>query len=170
MTMLDLFAGKGGASKAMRDRGWKVITVDNEPAFLPDITADLTTWSWTGGPVDLLWASPPCQEFAREFMPWSKTGNTPNLDLVNATHRLVEEIKPRWWILENVKGAQPWLGRARWVRNPIYLWGEFPPIYLGPLKPWKQQLSSKADAARAVMPYELSLAVANAIEWSLILQ
>lgn len=167
MLMLDLFSGKGGASQAMRARGWTVVTVDNEPAFAPDIVADLTTWSWDGGPVDLLWASPPCQEFAREFMPWCRTGKAPSLDLVDATHRLVKEIRPRWWILENVKGAQPWIGKARWIRNPIYLWGEFPPIHLGKLKPWKEHLSSRADAARAQMPYELSLAVAEAIEQSL---
>ena len=67
--------------------------------------ADLTTWSWTGEPIDLLWASPPCEEFAREWMPWSKTGKAPSMDLVNAVYRLVEEIQPRWWIIENVKGA-----------------------------------------------------------------
>jgi hypothetical protein len=159
--MLDLFSGKGGASKAMRARGWDVVTVDNEAAFNPDIIADLTTWSWTGGPIDLLWASPPCQEFARESMPWAKTGKPRTW--------IVKEIKPRWWILENVKGAQPYLGKARWVRNPVYLWGEFPAIYLGPIKPWKQRLSSRADARRAQMPYELSHAIAQAIEDSLIL-
>lgn len=169
MRMLDLFAGTGGASRAMRERGWDVITVDNDPKFATDIVADLTTWSWDGGPIDLLWASPPCQEFAREFMPWSKTGKAPSLDLVTATYRLVREIKPRWWIMENVKGAQPWIGRARWIRNPIYLWGEFPMIYLEKIAPWKERLSSRADTARAAMPVQLSRAVADAIEGSLVL-
>lgn len=166
--MLDLFCGRGGASAAMRDRGWDVIRIDNDPSFEPDVVADLTTWSWTGEPIDLLWASPPCEEFAREWMPWSKTGKAPSMDLVNAVYRLVEEIQPRWWIIENVKGAQPWIGKARWVRNPVYLWGNFPPIDLKRIAPWKERLSSTAAARRAELPYELSLAVARAIEDSLI--
>lgn len=31
--MLDLCAGLGGASAAMRERGWRVITLDADPAY-----------------------------------------------------------------------------------------------------------------------------------------
>lgn len=37
-------------------------------------------------------------------------------------------------IVENVKGAQPWVGRARWNFGSFYLWGDVPalmPIILG---------------------------------------
>ena len=46
--MLDLFAGLGGASEAMRRRGWEVVTVDNDPVFNCTVTADLAEWSWQG--------------------------------------------------------------------------------------------------------------------------
>jgi len=36
-------------------------------------------------------------------------------------------------IVENVKGAQPWVGRARWSFGSFYLWGDvpalMPPVY-----------------------------------------
>ena len=60
MRMLDLFSGLGGASRAMRERGWDVITVDIEPEFNPSIIADISTYHYEGKlPVDLVWASPP---------------------------------------------------------------------------------------------------------------
>lgn len=40
MLMLDLFAGLGGASRAMQEAGWIVIRVDNDPQFNPDICTD----------------------------------------------------------------------------------------------------------------------------------
>lgn len=73
MLMLDLFAGLGGASQAMRERGWDVVTVDNDPRFGCTHTADLLTWSYTGPRPDLVWCSPPCTEFSRESMPWCRS-------------------------------------------------------------------------------------------------
>jgi hypothetical protein len=71
--MLDLFAGLGGASEAMRGRGWDVVTVDADPRFGCTVTADLSGWSWAGKRPDLIWASPPCTEFSREAMPWCRS-------------------------------------------------------------------------------------------------
>lgn len=147
----------------MSERGWDVVTVDIDPTFKPDVVADLLTWDGLPGHWDLLWASPPCDEFSREWMPWSRTGQPPSLELVRAVHRLRDQLKPRFWILENVKGAQPYLGRAMWVRNPVYLWGEFPPLDVD-IEPWKEHLSSGAERRRAQLPYQLSLAVARAVE------
>jgi hypothetical protein len=91
----------------------------------------------------------------------------PDLSLVHAIHRIVAESQPRTWILENVKGAQRWIGRAAWCRNPVYLWGEFPPIHCGSLRPWKQALSSGQAARRAEIPLDISEAVALSIEQAL---
>ena len=48
MLMLDLFSGLGGASKAMKERGWEVITVDNNPKFNPDICIDIREYHYSG--------------------------------------------------------------------------------------------------------------------------
>lgn len=163
--MLDICAGLGGASQAMRERGWTVWTVDNNPDFRPDIVADIRSWSWSGPRPDLVWCSPPCDDFAREWMPWSKTGKTPDMTLVEACRRVIAECNPRYWIIENVKGAQPYLGKAADIHGPFFLWGFFPDLGSVRLNHRKKEsYGSKQAAERARIPEALSLAVARAVE------
>lgn len=171
MLMLDLFAGLGGASAAFRDRGWEVVTVDADPAFGCTATADLSSWSWGGPPPDLVWASPPCTEFARELMPWSRTGREPSLVLVEAALRIVRECSPRWWALENVRGAtkylNPLMGEPKVASGPFFLWGKFPPFRAKFRGRKKESYSSKAKAERAKVPYAVSLGLCLACERTL---
>lgn len=170
-TMLDLFAGRGGASRAMRERGWTVTTVELEASFQPDIAADICTWRWEGGPVDLLWASPPCTEFSRESMPWCRTGETPDISCVLATLRLVHEVQPRFWALENVRGARRWLepllGPPAMRSGPVFLWGRLPFGLLPRVAPYKTKQTGERPDLRSELPYEISLAIARATEQQL---
>lgn len=169
LSMLDIGAGLGGASQAMKGRGWKVVTLDINPDFKPDIVADMRSWSWNGPRFDLVWVSAPCDEFAREFMPWSRTGKEPSTELVKAGKRIIDECNPRYWVIENVKGSVKWLepilGKPAYVCNPYYLWGNFPDISHVRVTGHKERLSSTAAAERAKIPYALSLALAKAIEY-----
>lgn len=171
LTMLDLFSGLGGASAAMRDRGWGVTTLDNNPEFKTDIVADIRDFSWRGGPLDLIWASPPCEEFSREFMPWCRTGKEPSMELVEAAYRVLQEASLRFWAIEDTRGAvkyfRPLLGPPAWISNPIYLWGSFPPLPKLRLNMRKEKMSSSWAAERAKIPYEISLALAISIEGAL---
>lgn len=167
MLMLDLCAGLGGASQAMKKRGWEVVTLDIDPQFNCDITADLSTWEYRGPRPDLLWISPPCTEFSRESMPWCRTGTPPDMTLVKAAWHQIAEIQPRYWILENVRGARPYLGAPTFKYGPFYLWGSFPDLGWLPLfMPTKSETSGRYPARRAVIPPMLSLAIARAIEGS----
>lgn len=167
--MLDLCAGLGGASQAMRDRGWTVITVDNDPRFNCNHTADLTTWQYDGPRPDLVWLSDPCTEFARESMPWSRTGKAPDLTLVRAGLRIIQAVRPRYWVRENVRGSVPWvrpfLGEPRQIFGPFYLWGRFPHLGVN-MRQFrkKESYSSTQRAERAKVPEAISLALAVAIE------
>lgn len=168
--MVDLCAGLGGASASFKEAGWDVIRVDIEERFQPEIVADVMELK--GSDITyleptLVWASPPCTEFARESMPWCRTGKEPSLDLVHACIRIIRELEPRYWVLENVRGAQKWLknslgGRVKKV-GPFYLWGNFPPfdpiVDVHKEKYW----SDKADL-RALIPRSLSYALLKAIE------
>jgi len=65
MKVLDLFAGLGGWSKAFKDRGHVVHTLDIDPKFKPTFVMsvlDLTPKMLRG--YDLILASPPCECFS----------------------------------------------------------------------------------------------------------
>jgi hypothetical protein len=166
--MLDICSGLGGASAAMKERGWRVVTLDYNPSFNPDICEDIQHFIWNGRQPDLVWCSPPCTEFAREFMPWSKTGVIPDLSIVTACYKFIKAVHPIYWVIENVKGAikyfKPVLGKPSYVCNPYYLWGHFPDISHVRVRSYKEHLSSTADAERARIPYAISEALAIAIE------
>lgn len=164
-TMLDLCCGLGGASQAMRARDWYVVRLDIEHRFHPDIVADIRKpLPLRPFPVTLLWMSPPCMEFARESLPWCRTGRPPDLSLIQACLALPGIWQPRWWILENVRGAVPYLGPYQQRFGPIYLWGHFPLILCERILPYKMRQSGRYPDRRAVIPSALSHALARSIE------
>ena len=174
MLMLDLFAGLGGASRAMKERGWEVITVDNNPIFKPDICADISTFHYSGSKPVLIWASPPCTEFSKRSLPksWACNGGEhkePDLSLVLAAKRIIDEVNPRWWVIENVRGSVkylvPILGPVRKKSGSRFLWGDFP-IFdcdVGYGK-WRLPPSPDRAAIRSLIPRQLSRAIALACE------
>lgn len=191
LRMLDLFCGLGGASAAMRERGWDVVGVDSEQLLDPDVTADLSSWSYSGPAVDLVWASPPCVEFAKtDKKCWYPDAPPPSMALVDAALRIIAEVKPRWFLIENVRGARPWFLKAGGLLGPpvlqsppLYLWGCPPPGLLLPSHAgdkgaaglWNSRRSSDPRAVRlrsdhrrrqlrAVVPYQISYSVATACE------
>jgi len=161
---VDLFAGTKGASAAFRDRGWRVITLDVERKHHPDVVGDVERPP-IDGRVDFVWASPPCTEFSDAKPRPAGHRPRPSLELVFATLRLVRDLAPRFWVLENVRGAIPFLGVPLQKVGPWCLWGYFPPLHVT----WTAQTYRKWSAgssavARAAIPYELSRAVCEAVE------
>lgn len=149
----------------MRDHGWTVITVDIDPRFGCTLTLDIRQWSYQGNQVDFIWASPPCNEFSREFLPWKRTGRPPDLTIYEAVKRIIGETHPRYWIIENVRGAVPYFGQYQTVYYPYYLWGHFPPLHKIPIpRRHKDSYSSSARALRSLIPYALSLEVQRTIQ------
>lgn len=148
----------------MRDLGWDVITIELDPAFRPSIVADVARLPLRCPPghFDLVWASPPCTEYSRSILPWIKAG-PPDLTLWCAAETAIRELRPRWWVIENVRGAVRWHGHATRTYGPVFLWGRMP-LFDVTVKPWKERLSSTQRAERARIPYALSLALATACE------
>lgn len=86
---------------------------------------------------DLILASPPCQEFSYRAMPWKRARELgpPELgmELFHACFRIQREAceaAGRYipMVVENVKGAQKYVGRARWHFGSYYLWGDVPAL------------------------------------------
>ena len=172
MKVLDLFSGLGGFSQAFRDRGHEVVTVDIEAGFRPSIRADIRHLPIkSSARFDVILASPPCDEFAKASMPWLRKDAKPDITLLKATIRVIHELRPRFWVIENVRGAIPFfhpvLGRYRQRCGSRYLWGNFPRFRCEHVQCFgKERLppSPLRKALRSRVPYELSLKLCIAIE------
>jgi hypothetical protein len=80
-------------------------------------------------------ASPPCQAYSYRAMPWKRAKALPPPDntLFNECFRIQREAIAASGhhiplIVENVRGAQKWVGRARWNYGSFYLWGDVPAL------------------------------------------
>lgn len=175
LRMLDLFCGLRGASAAMADRGWEVVGLDLAKVVAPHIVADVrrSPIRVRPGYFDLVWFSPPCDDYARKWLPWIQSEEPLDdaLDLVRAGHAIALAQEPRLgWVCENTRfggreiptvlGA-PVIHIGGWV-----FWGEFPLVMFpqtwkraekfppSPMRPW----------LRSKIPYAISEAFALAFE------
>jgi hypothetical protein len=80
-------------------------------------------------------ASPPCQAYSYRAMPWKRAKALPPPDntLFNECFRIQREAIEAAGhyiplIIENVRGAQKWVGRAQWNYGSFYLWGDVPAL------------------------------------------
>jgi hypothetical protein len=117
---------------------------------------------------DLIVASPPCTEYSYMAMPWSRAKQIARalrgedefpepyrgsrtvaelnaiFDACFRIQREASEAAGRYipMVVENVKGAQPWVGRAAWTFGSFYLWGDVPALM--PIQRYHQRLKVKA--------------------------
>ena len=163
--IVDLGAGLGGATEAFIEcENWKVLRFDIaqevehvEEMRLVDYVNDTSEIiRYVRAEMHMLdldekslyiWASPECKEWSDGFhskkCKMRRRGETfvPDLTQLTAIKHIVEVLKPKAWIVENVKGGlefiNPVLGPPATFRNPIFLWGEFP-LFRIPKNPEKK--------------------------------
>ena len=160
--LLELFCGLSGWSKGFHLEGWHTIGVDwlDFSASAPGqfIQADLRTWQPPAQlRVTLIIASPPCQEYSRMSMPWTRARNPPppSTELWNAALRIANSILARC-IIENVRGAQAYHRRSVLNYGAFHLWGDVPALIPSGRNAPKERLSSTQAQERAIVPIELS--------------
>lgn len=163
--MVDFFSGLKGASEYPKELGWQVITVDIEPKFKPDICQDILLQIDDLLPEDIYfcWFSPPCTEFSKSHMPWHEANI--DMSLVLRCFELVQELQPKYWVIENVVGLQKYLGRALFHLGPFYFWGWIPEIKSNNNHYFKSKLFPSEDRSslRAKIPYEVSKRIIDTI-------
>jgi hypothetical protein len=133
----------GGWSIGFYRAGFECIGVDTLDIGYPYrlIEADVRSWhAPSGGRVDVVTASPPCTEFSsltRLAIARGQRGPRDidtGLEIVKGCIRIIQEVKPKFWILENVAGSEkyivPILGKPELKRGPWRLWGNFPSFLL----------------------------------------
>lgn len=162
---VELFSGTAGATAAFKKHGWRVVTVDLDGRHRPSIVADVRWLPLALGPdvdrpVELLWCSPPCTEFsdANPHRPLR-----PSLDLHRASLAAVRALRPKFWIVENVRGAIPFFGIPAQKIGPWCLWGYFPLLDVSLEMHDHKKGAYYSAVARGAVPYALSEALYRAI-------
>ena len=152
---IDLYCGLGGWTEGLLAEGWDVIGFDIERHVYDDhrypaqlVVQDVLTLHGSQfRSADLIVASPPCQEYSWMDMPWSRAEAHATMIRADATGAEMDRLNRLFnacfriqreacdaagrhipLIIENVRGAQPWVGRARWAYGSFYLWGDVPAI------------------------------------------
>lgn len=141
---IDLYCGLGGWTEGFIAEGYDCIGFDIERheydgarypgrLVLQDVrTLDGARFSGAA----LIVASPPCHEFSYLETPFARRrgiNGPPDTTLFEACFRLQREASAATaravpLIVENVRGAQSWVGRARWHYGSYYLWGDVPAL------------------------------------------
>ncbi len=162
MIAIDLCCGSGGWATGLLAEGWQVFGFDIRPQPLypaPMAIQDVRTLDGAQlRHASLIVAGPPCEEFSRHDQPWTRKRNPPppDLSIVQACRRIAAEAGCPL-ILENVRGAQKFIGRSNFRLQGIHLWGQMPalmPEFQMPRQ--KQSMSSTARLERARVPFELA--------------
>ena len=141
----DLYAGLGGWAEGFLAEGYECIGFDIE-------AHDYGTGGYPGElrirdvrsihgselkDATCIVGSSPCQEFSYRAMPWKRAKALPppylGMELFNAQFRIQREASEaagRYipMVVENVRGAQKWVGRAVWNYGSFYLWGDVPAL------------------------------------------
>jgi hypothetical protein len=166
--MLDLCCGLGGWSKGFIKEGWRCVGVDlfDFGAKYPGefIQYDLLAWEgWRVLAPVVIMSSTPCEEFSRHDMPWTRRRNPPSPDLrLWKRSQYIAAVLGVPIVMENVRGAQIWVGKAKMNCGKFYLWGDVPaiiPALSGGRQ--KQSFSSTERARRAEVPEVLSRHIAR---------
>jgi hypothetical protein len=153
----EFHTGLGGWAEGFISEGYDAIGFDVEQRPYPGqlVLQDVLTLHGSQfRDAAALVASPPCQNYSYMAMPWKRAkqiagairefndfpkdyagpyailGLNALFDACFRIQREASEAAGRYipMVVENVKGAQPWVGRARWHYGSFYLWGDVPAL------------------------------------------
>ena len=192
MKVLDLCSGLGGFSEAFRVNAYDVLRIENNPLLenVPDtkIMCIFEFRDWVEDNigdrnvdinVDIILFSPPCYEFSLAFNAPRATHlrenpnipYEPDMSILYCGLDIIQMLKPKYWIVENVRGASPFfshhMGKPRQINDAYFFWGNFPSFVPDPFpsKAEKDQRRNPLRAnIRAKIPMEISEALMAAIE------
>jgi len=164
--VIDLCCGVGGWTDAFIERGCTVVGYDIRPdkrykghLILADVR-ELDGRAFQS--VLCIVASPPCTEFSLANPKRHDPTFTPDMSIVEACFRIGKE-SGRPLILENVCGAQKYLGAPVVHYGKFYLWGDGTPALVPQGPKWKDKykMRSRSRHLRARIPADLARWIAN---------
>lgn len=152
---IDLFCGLGGWTEGLLAEGYDVIGFDIEQHAYGDhaypaqlVIQDVITLHGSQfKSAALIVASPPCQEYSYMAMPWSLAKAKAAAIRADTTGKMLADLNRLFescfriqkeasiaagrhipCVVENVRGAIPWVGRSRWNFGSFHLWGDVPAL------------------------------------------
>jgi hypothetical protein len=155
---IDLFCGMFGWSDGLIAEGWQTVGFDLEdmrgqfgfprlPHTQLIIQDVLTLHGSQFRNANLIVASPPCQEYSYMAMPWKLAKAKAAAIRADTTGQALADLNRLFeacfriqaqaslaagrhipLIVENVRGAIPWVGRSRWNFGSFHLWGDVPAL------------------------------------------
>jgi len=170
LKVLELFCGLGGWSKPWIEAGHDVTGIDIQKFDFKGkfIQADLLDWE-PNEQFDIVLASPPCNEFSKINQACNGTAvDRKGLDLVYRTFYLISKIKPKYFVIENVKGLGEFLPKPKEIvrygpnknHKEAWLWGNFPSLPFFDSEIYHRHSDySGGDARRALIPHQLAKAM-----------
>lgn len=152
---IDLFCGLGGWTEGLLAEGYYVVGYDIEaheydgeryPAEL--VLQDILTLDGAQfKDAALIVASPPCQDYSYMAMPWKRAKAKADAIRADVTGAKLEQLNALFnasfriqreacaasgrhipLVVENVRGAIPWVGRSKWNFGSYHLWGDVPAL------------------------------------------
>jgi hypothetical protein len=184
---IDLFCGKGGWTNALLDVGFRVMGFDINPQpeyrgeFIQCNVLDLNLSDC----IDFAVCSSPCEQFSvhcmKHFHP-NPAYPALAIELFNHARNLLESLGIPY-VMENVRCAEKFIGRAVNHCGPFYLWGNAVPALFSKecyaackgmssskdeqgqriyATAASRMTSTKRKTVVSVIPYPIALAVAEA--------
>lgn len=152
---IDLFCGLGGWTEGLLAEGYDVVGFDIErheygehryPGQLV-IQDVLTLHGSQFKSAALIVCSPPCQEYSYMAMPWRRAKAKAAAIRADETGKMLADLNRLFdacfriqkeasiaagrhipCVIENVRGAIPWVGPARFHVGSFYFWGDVPAL------------------------------------------
>ena len=159
--VVDLFCGLGGWSDGALAEGWRARGYDIEAHQYGDerypgefVQRDILEMNGSEvADADLIVSSSPCTKYSYMAMPWSRARAQAAAIRADETGELLRELNALFdaqfriqreaseaagrhipMVVENVRGAQPWVGQARGSFGSYYLWGDVPALLPSPAR------------------------------------
>lgn len=122
---LDLFSGTESFKKCCISVGWECISLDKFDKRA-DLQLDIMDWNYKKLPpkyFDIIWASPPCENYSNLKYIWSNKEEVSKLwdeadKLVMKAIEIIEYFQPAFWYIENPHSGE--LRKRPCMKNKFY--------------------------------------------------
>ena len=122
--LLYFFSGTGSVGRPWREAGHKVISVDLDPRYNPEVCEHILSWAYKALETpDFVWASCPCKQVSSARTKAKTPRNYPLADaLVARTIEIIKYCQCRndllGWFVENPDTSLLWWRAVAWDLYP----------------------------------------------------